>query len=179
MDPNIEIKSLRVEKCRYMDSKKLPLWLVFENADQDGADIYTIFKSGDDLRQDMLTLQMIRIMDRFWKDEGLDLQMNPYGCISTGDGVNHIKKKKISLNILLPIFFSQFQNTKVGFIEVVLNSETTAKISKQSGGATAAFKEEPLDTWMKKNNPDPNDYRNAVVNFIYSCAGYCVATYVL
>eukprot|EP00697_Spironema_sp_BW2_P006825 gnl/Spiro4/20975_TR10223_c0_g1_i1.p1 gnl/Spiro4/20975_TR10223_c0_g1~~gnl/Spiro4/20975_TR10223_c0_g1_i1.p1 ORF type:complete len:585 (-),score=5.77 gnl/Spiro4/20975_TR10223_c0_g1_i1:8-1564(-) len=153
LNPNIEIGSFKVEKCKYMDSKKLPLWLVFENADHQAADIYTIFKSGDDLRQDMLTLQMIRIMDRMWKAEGLDLQMNPYGCISTGDGV--------------------------GFIEVVLNSETTAKISKQSGGATAAFKEDPLDIWMRKNNPDPNDYRNAVTNFVYSCAGYCVATYVL
>ena len=28
-------------------------------------------------------------------------------------------------------------------------------------------------------NPDPTDYRNAVINFVYSCAGYCVATYVL
>ena len=63
---------------------KLPLWVVFNNADANGLPIYIIFKSGDDLRQDMLTLQMIRIMDKLWKKEGLDLQMSPYGCISTG-----------------------------------------------------------------------------------------------
>jgi phosphatidylinositol-4,5-bisphosphate 3-kinase len=60
-----------------MDSKMRPLWIVFENDDPYGDDIYIIFKNGDDLRQDMLTLQMIRIMDKLWKNEGLDLR---YDC---------------------------------------------------------------------------------------------------
>ena len=61
---SLEANGLIIEKCKYMDSKKLPLWLVFKNADPVGAPLYVIFKSGDDLRQDMLTLQIIRIMDR-------------------------------------------------------------------------------------------------------------------
>lgn len=64
----------RTEKCRVMDSKMKPLWIVFENVDSHGDDIYVIFKNGDDLRQDMLALQMIRIMDKLWKNEGLDLR---------------------------------------------------------------------------------------------------------
>jgi hypothetical protein len=48
-----------------MDSKKLPLWLVFTRVD-DGErassgelkDHVVLFKAGDDLRQDMLTLQV-------------------------------------------------------------------------------------------------------------------------
>jgi phosphatidylinositol kinase/protein kinase (PI-3 family) len=53
---NVECKGLIIEKCKVMTSKKLPLWLVFENADRNGANITVIFKSGDDLRQDVLTL---------------------------------------------------------------------------------------------------------------------------
>jgi len=107
---------IRIEKCRVMDSKMRPLWLVFENSDPFGEDVYLILKHGDDLRQDMLTLQMLRIMDKLWKKEGLDLRMNPYGCIST--------------------------ENRIGMIEVVLNAETIANIQKEKGtfSATAAFR---------------------------------------
>ena len=70
LNPSIEVNGLLIEKCKYMDSKKLPLWLVLSNADKNGPSKYVIFKSGDDLRQDMLTLQMIRLMDKIWKKEG-------------------------------------------------------------------------------------------------------------
>jgi phosphatidylinositol-4,5-bisphosphate 3-kinase len=152
LNPSLEANGIMVDSCKYMDSKKLPLWVVLKNSDTNGSPIYIIFKSGDDLRQDMLTLQMIRIMDKLWKKEGLDLQMSPYGCISTGD--------------------------EVGMIEVVLNADTTASISKRAGGATAAFYVDPLAKWLQKHNPE-SQYEKAVEVFIKSCAGYCVATYVL
>jgi len=68
----------------------------------------------------------------------------------------------------------------VGMIEVVLNSETTAHIQAQNGGASAAlFKSDSLANWVRSHNPSDEEYRVAVDNFIRSCAGYCVATYVL
>ena len=36
-----------VDKCKVMDSKMKPLWLVFENQDAIGDGIYQIFKNGD------------------------------------------------------------------------------------------------------------------------------------
>jgi len=47
-----------------MNSKKSPLLLEFQNKDPDGDPIGIIFKSGDDLRQDILTLQILHIMDQ-------------------------------------------------------------------------------------------------------------------
>ena len=148
-----EVKCIRVEKCKFMDSKKLPLWVVFESANPVGDDTYVIFKCGDDLRQDQVTLQMLRLMDDLWTKNGLDLKMRPYGCVTTGD--------------------------EVGMIEVVLNSETTSNISMAAGGGFACFKEEPLANWLKEHNPTQELYERAVDNFVHSCAGYCVATCVL
>ena len=153
LNPKLQARSLIIEKCKFMDSKKLPLWLVFENADPLGRPVYIIFKSGDDLRQDMLTLQMISIMDKLWQKENLDLRMLPYGCISTGN--------------------------EVGMIEVVLNAETVSNIQQAYGGSTAAFRDTPLQEWIRAQNKEDEDYKKAVDTFVLSCAGYCVATYVL
>lgn len=70
-----------------------PLWIVFENDDLHGDDIYVIFKNGDDLRQDMLALQMIRIMDKLWKNEGLDLR--------------YIYENKSVFNLFIKTFISE------------------------------------------------------------------------
>lgn len=153
LNPTMECTGLQVNKCKVMDSKKLPLWLVFRNADPLGANVYVMFKAGDDLRQDLLTLQMLELMDNVWKGSGLDLHLIPYGCVATGEGV--------------------------GMIEIVLKSDTIANITRKDGGAQAAFSEEPLMNWLRKYNRTPGDVERCLWNFVYSTAGYCVATYIL
>ncbi|EFC49912.1 predicted protein [Naegleria gruberi] len=150
LSPKMEVKGVLVDKCKVMDSKKLPLWLVFENADETAAPVFVMFKAGDDIRQDLLTLQMLKIMDKLWKHEGLDLHMQPYGCVCLGD--------------------------MIGMIEIVLNSTTIAKIT---GKALHAFSDEPIYNWLKLHNTTDNEWITAVNNFALSSAGYCVATYVL
>jgi phosphatidylinositol-4,5-bisphosphate 3-kinase len=60
-----------------------------------------------------------------WKQAGLDLRMNPYGCISTGN--------------------------RVGLIEVVLDADTIANIQKEKGvtKVTATFEKGSLLAWLK------------------------------
>jgi phosphatidylinositol-4,5-bisphosphate 3-kinase catalytic subunit alpha/beta/delta len=74
LNGNQILGQLLPEECRIMDSAKRPLWLVWKNPDPLAnvmQPLYSIiFKNGDDLRQDMLTLQVIRIMDSIWQSEG-------------------------------------------------------------------------------------------------------------
>ena len=35
--------------------------------------------------KDILTLQLLTVMDRLWLQAGLDLKMKPYKCIATGN----------------------------------------------------------------------------------------------
>lgn len=154
LNPAQRLASLKLDKCKFMDSKMKPLWLVYKNADEDGPDVFHIFKNGDDLRQDMLTLQIIGIMDSMWRAEGLDMRMIPYGCLSTGD--------------------------QVGLIEVVLQANTVAKIQKaKGGGSRGALDKSTLFKWLQEKNTDKAKLDEAIDTFVYSCAGYCVATYVL
>jgi len=45
--------------------------------------VFTV-QVGDDLRQDILILQMIRLMEKIWLRAGLDLKMVTYQCVATG-----------------------------------------------------------------------------------------------
>ena len=48
-----------------------------------GDQFVTIFKHGDDLRQDQLILQIIMLMDKLLRRENLDLKLTPYRVLAT------------------------------------------------------------------------------------------------
>uniref|UniRef100_A0AAZ3R0U1 phosphatidylinositol-4,5-bisphosphate 3-kinase n=1 Tax=Oncorhynchus tshawytscha TaxID=74940 RepID=A0AAZ3R0U1_ONCTS len=151
LNPSVLLSGI---KCRYMDSKMKPLWIVYNNKLLGGDTLGIIFKNGDDLRQDMLTLQILRLMDLLWKEANLDLRIVPYGCLATGD--------------------------RSGLIEVVSSADTIANIQLTSSNvaAAAAFNKDALLNWLKEKNSG-DALEKAIEEFTLSCAGYCVATYVL
>ena len=48
---------------------------------------WCLLQVGDDLRKDMLVIQMIRLMDRLWLKAGLDLKMVTFNVVPTGDKI--------------------------------------------------------------------------------------------
>ncbi|XP_055594425.1 phosphatidylinositol 4-phosphate 3-kinase C2 domain-containing subunit beta [Uranotaenia lowii] len=150
LGPGNEVTGIVVRSCNYFNSNTLPLKVNFSGPDR--VIIPAIFKSGDDLQQDMLTIQMVRIMDKLWLREGLDLKMVTFNCVPT--------------------------SYKKGMIELVSDSETLRKIQVE-WGLTGSFKDKSIAEWLAKQNPSQLEYQRAVENFTRSCAGYSVATYIL
>jgi len=155
LNPRWSAKKLKVERCRFMSSKKVPLWLEFENADPYGQDIVVMFKSGDDLRQDMLTIQVLSVMDSIWLHNGLDLRMSPYKVLATG--VNKDLEG-------------------VGMMEIVLDSDTINTINTKNGGS---LRKETINDYLTQHHKSDQELARARENFARSCAGYCVATFVM
>jgi phosphatidylinositol-4-phosphate 3-kinase len=151
-DPGLCVTGVEFKSCSYFTSNAVPLKLVFKNPNIRADPVYVMFKVGDDLRQDMLTMQMIRIMDRLWLKAGLDLKIITFACLATGP--------------------------KKGMVELITESETLRKIQVQTG-VTGSFKDRTIKEWLQGHNPTELEYQKAVDNFTRSCAGYCVATYIL
>lgn len=66
--------SSQLEKCKVMASKKKPLWLEFSpmHSPTDATPVGIIFKHGDDLRQDMLVIQ-VRCTLKWWPESLVQL----------------------------------------------------------------------------------------------------------
>ena len=199
LNPSLRVIKLKVDKCKFMQSAKAPLWLVFTNADQYSMiinndnnsnnsneeeeeekskpitkkkkgkydkysyfdenecrsnDIQVMYKCGDDLRQDILTLQLISVMDAFWLNKNSDLRMKPYQVMQTGN--------------------------QCGMVELVLSAITTNIIHTKHGTIRGAFNNKSHLIFLKANSKNNHEkFKIAQENYARSCAGYSVATWVL
>ena len=144
-------KGIIADKCRIMKSKKKPLWLTFENSDPLGQPIVVMLKCGDDLRMDMVTLQLFKAMQTVWFENGLNVKMSLYKVLCTGN--------------------------EEGMLEMVTNAETLANIHVKEGGAISQlFSKGSVKNWIEKNCANKKE---AIENFMLSNVAYCLATFVL
>ena len=137
-------------KYTVFNSKMLPIKIIFYSREKDKKTV--IFKIGDDLRQDVLTLQIFRIMDKLWLDNNLDLKVFPYKVCPT--------------------------ELRAGFIECLTGIELD-KLQSQQGVSGALNRDLIVQKLRGDNNTNEKERDNRFDNFIQSLAGYCVATCVI
>ena len=81
LDPSVSVVGCYPEDSLVFKSSLYPLLVHFKTSD--GKKYPIIFKTGDDLRQDQLVIQIISLMDRLLRKENLDLKLSPYRILAT------------------------------------------------------------------------------------------------
>ncbi len=81
LDPNILVTGVYADDSLVFKSSLFPLLVNFRTSV--GTKYPIIFKTGDDLRQDQLVIQIISLMDRLLRKENLDLKLTPYRILAT------------------------------------------------------------------------------------------------
>jgi phosphatidylinositol 3-kinase len=147
LDPSISITSVCPEDTIVFKSSLHPIKMSFRTTT--GKKYPIIFKTGDDLRQDQLVIQIITLMDQLLQKENLDLKLSPYKILATSPSAG----------------LSQFVPS-VSFQSIASKYRTNPALSylrqnNPDANGPLGLRKECLDTFIK------------------SCAGYCVITYIL
>ena len=108
-----------------------------------------IVKTGDDLRQDQLVIMMIQLMDRLLKRSALDLCLTPYSILAT--------------------------SPNSGLVEFVGHAYPISQVLASNNGSIIQFFQAKAPQEDAKYGIRPD----VMSNYIRSCAGYCVITYLL
>ncbi|KAF2999545.1 Phosphatidylinositol (PI) 3-kinase [Neopestalotiopsis sp. 37M] len=147
LDPSVLVTGVVPDETRVFKSSLSPIMVTFKTAA--GGKYPMLFKTGDDLRQDQLVIQIITLMDQLLQKENLDLKLSPYKILAT--------------------------STSAGASQFV-PSQTFAAISSKYGNnpALAYLKQHNPDSRAYQGVR-----KETLETFIKSCAGYCVITYIL
>ncbi|KAK0669580.1 kinase-like domain-containing protein [Cercophora samala] len=147
LDPSIEICGVVPEDTVVFKSSLHPIKVAFKTTS--GRKYPILFKTGDDLRQDQLVIQIITLMDNLLLKENLDLKLSPYKILATSTSAG--------LSQFVPSMTFQ------GIASKYRANPAQAYLKQNNPDAQGPFgmRKESLDT------------------FVRSCAGYCVITYIL
>uniref|UniRef100_A0A7E4W115 Phosphatidylinositol-4-phosphate 3-kinase n=1 Tax=Panagrellus redivivus TaxID=6233 RepID=A0A7E4W115_PANRE len=151
INPAFLATSINIEHCNVFASLTRPLRVEFVGQRSTYGIIY---KVGDDIRQDAMVLQLIDVMNDIWLRENLDLRMLTYRVMSIG--------------------------TESGIIELVNDCRTLREIQTElNNGISGVFNNDAITAWLNRHNPSEFNNHTAFDNFMRSCAGWAVGTYVL
>ena len=151
LDPDIKVLGVVPDDCSVFKSSLFPLYINFKTST--GEKYPVIFKTGDDLRQDQLVVQIIALMDRLLLNENLDLKLTPYRILAT--------------------------STLAGAIQFIPNSPISSILGnvKYKGSILGYLR---FHNPAASGSPSILGVRkDAMDTYVKSVAGYCVITYLL
>jgi len=167
-----------------------------------------LYKHDDDLRQEMLAIQFIDVCGSLLKASGLDLKLLTFSCISVGQNRGFIEWIPGSVplsDICQPFAGSmighrvsseEFETRKIEQTNALDQLSEVAQaglVRYQSLQQRSKFTKSALQENTLENNPIQDFFRSVAYdpeeayfiqhevmdNYIKSCAGYCVLTYLL
>lgn len=147
LDPTVLITGVDPSHTLVFNSSLHPIMATFKTTTTTKYQI--IFKTGDDLRQDQLVIQVIILMDQLLQKENLDLKLSPYKVLATGATAGMAQ--------FVPSQSLQSISDKYKTSSVL----KYLKFHNPDDKGPLGVRKEALDTFVK------------------SCAGYCVITYLL
>ncbi|CAD6502058.1 BgTH12-02301 [Blumeria graminis f. sp. triticale] len=147
LDPSIMLTGIEPTETQVFKSSLFPIMLTFKTLSKQKYQI--IFKSGDDLRQDQLVIQIITLMDQLLQKENLDLKLSPYKILAT--------------------------SSTAGAAQFVPSMSLQSIVNKFKGNSVLTY----LASNNPDDRASLGVRKEALETFIKSCAGYCVITYLL
>lgn len=149
IDPSVKIVGVVPQDTVVFKSSLHPIKVAFKTTT--GSTYPVIFKTGDDLRQDQLVIQIITLFDQLLQKENLDLKLTPYKILATSTSAG---LSQFIPSVPLQTIVTKYRNR--GPVAV-----TYLKQNNPDDRAPLGIRKETMDT------------------FVRSCAGYCVITYIL
>ncbi|KAF0990708.1 hypothetical protein HZS_1337, partial [Henneguya salminicola] len=150
LDPSLYLRQLKIEKCKIMESKKKPLLLVFETDDSFAKEVRILYKYGDDLRQDILVLTCMKIIDNLCQEIDPEIKFTCYNVLNSG--INE------------------------GMIHLVEDATTLGTIQAKKGYKPQILHEWYQDILKEKSNLNEEQLELGSKRFASTCAGYSVMT---
>jgi phosphatidylinositol 3-kinase len=147
LDPAVMVVGIDPVETNIFKSSLSPIMLTFKTVTKQKYQI--IFKTGDDLRQDQLVIQIITLMDQLLQKENLDLKLSPYKILATG--------------------------ATAGAVQFVPSMSLQSIVRKYKGNAVLEY----LKYNNPDNKAPLGVRKETLEIYIKSCAGYCVITYLL
>ncbi|KAG9244298.1 kinase-like domain-containing protein [Calycina marina] len=147
LDPSVMITGVEPAETNVFKSSLFPIMVTFKTTTKHKYQV--IFKTGDDLRQDQLVIQIITLMDRLLQKENLDLKLSPYKILAT--------------------------SASAGAAQFMPSTSLQSIVNKYKGNSVLAY----LKHHNPDDKAPLGVRKEAIDTYIKSCAGYCVITYLL